>query len=127
MSTDGEVLVLDDEGIVCDRIKEHLGKKGFLVETYTESRTALDRLENRTFDVVVTDLKMSGPTGLDVLRFVKQQSPATQVIMITGYGSIETANEAEIVGAFDFICKPFALDDIYTLVKKAVKKAKKLR
>jgi DNA-binding NtrC family response regulator len=127
VSTSGEVLVLDDEAIVCDRIKEHLGKKGFLVETYTESQTALDRLENRTFDVVVTDIKMSGPTGLDVLRFVKKRSPTTQVIMITGYGSIETANEAEIVGAFDFICKPFALDDIHTLVKRAVKKAKKLR
>jgi len=127
VSTSGEVLVLDDEAIVCDRIKEHLGKKGFLVETYTESQTALDRMEHRSFDVVVTDLKMSGPTGLDVLRFVKERSPATQVIMITGYGSIEAANEAGIVGAFDFICKPFALDDIYTLVKKATKKAKKLR
>jgi DNA-binding NtrC family response regulator len=127
VSTSGEVLVVDDEAIVCDRIKEHLGKKGFVVETHTESQTALDRLEHRTFDVVVTDLKMRGPTGLDVLRFVKEHSPRTQVIMITGYGSIETANEAEIVGAFDFICKPFALDDIYTLVKKAVKKAKKFR
>ena len=127
MSTSGEVLVLDDEAIVCERIKEHLGKKGFLVETFTESPNALERLQQKNFDVVVTDLKMNGPTGLDVLRFVKKQSPATQVIIITGYGSIETANEAEIVGAFDFICKPFALEDIYTLVKKATKKAKKLR
>jgi DNA-binding NtrC family response regulator len=127
VSTSTEVLVLDDETIVCERIKEHLGKKGFLVETFTESPKAIERLAAKTFDVVVTDLKMAGPTGLDVLRLVKKQSPATQVIIITGFGSIETANEAEIVGAFDFICKPFQLEDIHTLVKKAARKAKRLR
>jgi DNA-binding NtrC family response regulator len=127
VSTSGEVLVLDDEAIVCERIKEHLGKQGFLVETFTESPTALDRLVEKTFDVVVTDLKMKGPTGLDVLRFVKEHTPRTQVIIITGYGSIETSNEAQIVGAFGFICKPFQLEEIRVLVSRAVKKAKKLR
>jgi DNA-binding NtrC family response regulator len=127
VSTNGEVLVLDDEAIVCERIKEHLEKRGFVVEAFTESPKALDRLAAKTFDVVVTDFKMAGPTGLDVLRLVKQRSPATQVIIITGFASIETANEAEIVGAFDFICKPFQLEDIHTLVKKAARKAKRLR
>jgi DNA-binding NtrC family response regulator len=127
MSTNGEVLVLDDEAIVCERVKDHLEKNGFTVEAFTESPNALKRLEEKTFDVVVTDFKMKGPTGLDVLLFVKRHAPATQVIMITGFASIETAGEAEAVGAFGFVCKPFQLEDIQALVKKASRKAKKLQ
>lgn len=127
MSTNGEVLVLDDEAIVCERLKDHLGKKGFEVETFTESAAALKRLTQKSFDVVVTDIKMKAPTGLEVLRHIKEHWPATQVIMITGFASIEAANEAEIVGASDFVCKPFHLKEIHELVKKAVKKARRLR
>lgn len=126
MST-AEVLVLDDEEIVCDRVKEHLEKKGFRVETFTQSTKALSRLGEKRFDVVVTDLKMSGPTGLDVLRHVQEHSPATEVIIITAYASIEVANEAEIVGAFGFVCKPFQLEEVHKLVKAAAKKAMKQR
>jgi len=120
-----EILVLDDEQIVCDRLKEYLEQREMEVETFTDSRLALERLAERGFDVVVTDLKMNGPTGLDVLRHVRQHNPDTRVIVITGYATIETAKEAEIVGAFDFICKPFQLQEMYTLIKKAAKKARR--
>ena len=95
-----DVLVLDDEAIVCERVKDFLEKKGCAVETFTESTAALERLKARPFDVVVTDFKMDGPTGMDVLRIVKEGGYPTEVIMITGYASIETAHDAEAIGVF---------------------------
>jgi len=120
-----QVLVLDDEDVVCDRLKEHLEKRDFEVETFLDSQTAIDRLAEKTFDVVITDMKMEGPTGLDVLHFIRRQSPATQVIIITGYGSIETIREAEYGGAFEFINKPFTASAIEALTRKAAKKARR--
>lgn len=122
-----EVLVLDDEAIVCERLKSQLEKSDFNVETFTDSQMALDRLTEKTFDVVVTDLKMEGPTGLDVLHFVRDHSRGTQVIIITGYASMEAAREADYTGVYEFIQKPFRLDKMAGMVKKAAKKAVKLR
>ena len=121
----GDVLVLDDEPIVCERLKEHLEKKSFRVETFTESQAAIDSLGKGTFEVVVTDLKMKGPTGLDVLHYVREHSHGTQVIIITGFASMEAAREAEYGGVYDFIAKPFKLETMATLVKKAAKKARR--
>jgi pyruvate,water dikinase len=121
-----EVMVLDDEATVGDRLKEFLEKKGMAVETFVSSQKAIQRLEQKRFDVVVTDLKMQGPDGLDVLVAVKKRSPSTQVILITGYATIEAARGAEAVGAFDFILKPFELADLHKLVKKAAKRSSRL-
>ena len=127
MENRAEVLVLDDEEIVCERLKGHLENNGFQVETFTESQGAIDRLSEKSFDVVITDLKMEGPSGLDVLRFVRDRMQGTQVIMITGYASIEAAREADYTGVYDFILKPFQLEEMGKLVKKAAKKAIKLK
>lgn len=121
-----EVLVLDDEEVVGERLKAHLEKKDFRVEAFTDSQEALDRLAAKRFDVVITDIKMEGASGLDVLHFVRRQSPSTQVIVITGYGSIENIREAEFSGAFEFINKPFTSDAIETLTRKAAAKARKM-
>jgi len=120
-----QVLVLDDEDVVCERLKAHLDKKGFEVETFTQSQTAIDRMAQKAFDVVITDVKMEGPSGLDVLHFVRRESPGTQVIVITGYGSIEAIREAEYGGAFEFINKPFTMKAMEALTLKAAKKARK--
>ena len=119
-----EVLVLDDEPIVCERLKDYLEKKGISVEIFTESQKAIERLKEKTFDVLITDVKMQAPTGIDVLTIVKKESYKTEVIVITGYSSIETLRQAEFIGAFKFIAKPFQMSDIYQLVKKAAKKAR---
>ena len=124
MASEIEIMVLDDEPTVCERLQEFFTKKGMAVETYGDSQTAINRFAEKRFDVVITDLKMKGPTGLDVLMFVKQQSLPTQVIIITGYATMEAARGAEAVGAFDFINKPFRLNDMHSLVKKAAKKAR---
>lgn len=119
------VMVVDDEQIVCDRLREHLEKNGFQVDTATDSARALAALEAKRYHVVVTDLKMAGPSGLDVLHNIRQRGYATQVIIITGYGSLESAREAEAVGAYDFLNKPFELKDLTKLVKNAAKRARR--
>lgn len=126
MSVRGEVLVLDDEPIVCERLKEDLERRRFRVETYTDSRAAIERLGGKRFDVVVTDLKMAGPNGLDVMHFVRRQGRGTQVVIITGYGSIEAAREAEFSGAFEFISKPFQMQDLARVVARAAAKGRRL-
>jgi DNA-binding NtrC family response regulator len=67
---------------------------------------------------------MQGPTGIDVLTIVKKESYKSEVIVITGYSSIETLRQAEYIGAFEFIAKPFQMSEIYHLVKKAAKKVR---
>ena len=122
-----EVMVLDDESIVCERVKDFLDKKGILTETYTDSQSALNRIKEKSFDVIVTDVKMEGPSGLDVLMKVKRENYPSEVIMITGYSPFESYREAEAVGVFGYITKPFKMDDLYQSIKKAAKKAQKNR
>jgi DNA-binding NtrC family response regulator len=113
-----KVLLVDDEPIVCERLKPALEKLGFYVESYTESQKAVDRVREEGFDVLVTDLKMQKPDGLEVMDFVKQHSPSTKVIIITGFATVETATETMKSGAADFIAKPFKIRDLCDLIVK---------
>ena len=110
------ILILDDEPIVCERLKPALEKSGFEVETYTDSQKVIDRLMEEKFDVLVTDLKMQGPDGIDVLRFAQEHAPATKVIIITGFATVDTAREAMRSGAVDFIPKPFKITQLRDLI-----------
>jgi DNA-binding NtrC family response regulator len=125
MHPNTEVMVLDDELPVCERLKDYLEKRGMEVETFVDSNAAVERLGQKRFHVVVTDLKMKGPTGLDVLVTVKRENLPTQVIVITGYRTIEDTRAAEWVGAFAFLDKPFRLEELGDLVEKAAKRARK--
>jgi len=123
MPEEKSVMVLDDEPIVGARLRPPLEKQGFTVEVFTDSTAALQRLGERTFTVLVTDIKMRGPSGMDVLRAVKESAPKTQVIVITGYATIETNHEAEALGACHFVAKPFTMKELVKLVVKAAKAA----
>jgi|ERR1035437_5503416 DNA-binding NtrC family response regulator len=123
MLTNIDVMVLDDEPTVCERLKDFFEKDGMKVETFTESSKAVERLAQQRFHVVVTDLKMKGPTGIDVLVAVKNQKLPTEVIVITGYRTMDATRAAECVGAYAFLDKPFHLEQLRDLVKKAAKKA----
>lgn len=125
MSNKAEVMVVDDEAIVGERLRDHLEKKGMAVEVFTSSREAIDRLKEKSFDVIVTDIKMEGPSGIDVLLQVKKIAPTSEVIMITGYGDFATFRESEAVGAYDYILKPFKLEDVAKKVAKAASRARK--
>jgi DNA-binding NtrC family response regulator len=123
MAKNIKVLVLDDEEIVCERLKEFLEEKGIEVEAFTDSQKAISRMEEEKFNVVVTDLKMAGPTGMDVLRFIRDKLPSTKGILITAYGMMEQYREAQLLDAFEIVHKPFQMAELYKLIKKAAKRA----
>ena len=116
-----EVLLLDDEPIVGKRLKPALAKIGCNVEVFEEPKKALERIDQKEFDIVVTDIRMDEVDGLQVLEHVRQSSERTQVIMITGYAMMAVAREAMEKGAFDFISKPFKPDDLRKVITKAAK------
>ena len=116
------ILILDDEPIVCKRLKPTFQKMGYEVETFTDSASALARLKETTFNIVITDLKMEGADGMQVLMGVKESRPETHVIVITGFATLETAKESYRQGAFDFVAKPFKLGDIVDCVKRIEEK-----
>jgi DNA-binding NtrC family response regulator len=121
MSEQLEVLLLDDEPIVGKRLKPALAKIGCNVEVFEEPAAALKRIDQKKFDVVVTDIRMDEIDGIQVLEHVTEKSPRTKVIMITGYAMIALAREAMEKGAFDFIAKPFQPDDLRKVIAKAAK------
>ena len=115
------ILILDDEPIVGDRLKPALEKDGSQVEIFVDPKLALDRLDAKEFDIVVTDLRMDDVSGIQVLEKVTAKSNRTKVILITGYATLEVARESLTKGAFDFIAKPFKLGEIRETIKKAAK------
>jgi DNA-binding NtrC family response regulator len=116
------ILVLDDEPIVLKRLGPALEKAGFTVEVFSRSSDAFNRVQETTFDIVITDLKMEGLDGMQFLTKVKERSPSTEVIVITGFATMDTARESFQKGVFDFLAKPFKLGEIMETVKKAEKK-----
>ncbi len=118
--TPARILVIDDEAIVGKRLKQILEKMGFKVETETSPVPALEKISQIPFDVVVTDLKMKEMDGMQVLDRVNQISPDTKVIIITGYAEPATAKLAFEQGVFDFIRKPFRLDEIKQVIMRAI-------
>lgn len=114
-----EIMVLDDEAIVGSRLKPSFEKAGYAVESFIDSRKALERLREKHFDIVVTDLKMANVDGMEIHRFAKEQSPDTVVIIITGFATVETARKALQSGVYDFIAKPFKISQLREIIEKA--------
>ncbi|MFP3911472.1 MAG: response regulator [Desulfobacteraceae bacterium] len=119
MSERLSVLLLDDEPIVGRRLGPALAKIGCNVEAFEDPKKALERIDQKTFDVVVTDIRMGEIDGMQVLDRVRSKSPRTKVILITGYAMMELAREAMDKGAFDFISKPFKANDLRQVVARA--------
>lgn len=113
------VMILDDEPIVGKRLGPALAKHGFEVEVFTDPTEALARIDEEVFDIVVTDLRMEGVDGIQILEHIMSSSKNTRVILITGYATVEVAREALVKGAFDFIAKPFKPKDLRAVINKA--------
>src|SRR3990172_9389966 len=116
------VLIVDDEKNLLEFLNIMLAQEGYDVAVAFGGKEAVDILKNNEFDVVVTDIKMPRVNGLEVLKFIKENSPDTIVIMITAFASHETAVEAMKAGAYDYITKPFNNDQIKLVIKKSVEK-----
>jgi len=119
-----KILILDDEPIVLKRLKPALEKSGYDVEAFSRSLEASSRIMEQDFDIVITDLKMEGLDGMEFLSRVKDRSPITEVIVITGFATMDTAKESFKKGVFDFLAKPFKLGEIKDVVAKAEQKIK---
>ena len=115
------LLVIDDEAIVGKRLLQVFGKLGFDVDVFDSPAPAMEAAAARPFDIVITDLKMEGMDGMEVLTKVRQLNPATRVIIITGYAQPETSEEAHRLGVFDFISKPFRLEQLKESIFRALK------
>ncbi len=115
------LIIIDDEPIVGKRLKQVFSKMGFQVEIFTNPISALEFMENNPFDIVVTDFKMEELDGMEILSRAKQLNPKARVIIITGYAKPETAKEAFKSGVFDFMVKPFRLDELKEAVSRAAK------
>lgn len=122
-----QVIILDDEPIVCKRLKPGLEKVGYEVEAFTHSVDAMERIKEKEFDIVITDLKMEGFDGMQFLTEVKSRSKTTEVIVITGFATMETAKESFQKGVFDFIAKPFKMGEIQEIVRRAEMKVRENR
>jgi DNA-binding NtrC family response regulator len=115
-----KILVIDDEDIVRTSCSRTLAPVGFEVHLSRNGIEGLKALEQGQFDLVLTDLKMPDMDGIEVLRKIKEGWPAVEVIIITGYQTVDTAVKAIKLGAFDYIEKPFTPDALITAVSKAL-------
>ncbi len=116
------IMVIDDEKIVGDMAKMSLEQEGYLVETFLNAEPALARLQAQKFDVVVTDLKMKGIDGMEVLRTVKRLYPETRVIMITAFANLDAAIEALRADVHDFFPKPVKIKELKESIRRALER-----
>ena len=116
MNSKLEILVLDDEEIVCTRLKASLEKAGYVVEIFTDSREAKNRIEQHKFDIVVTDLKMAHIDGLQLFQMAHDKWPGCEIILITGFATVEVTREALHKGVRDVIAKPFKIADFIKII-----------
>lgn len=121
MEASYNILVIDDDAFMRDACQQALTKHGHSVTVAKSGREGLAVLENWSFDLVLLDLKMPGEDGLFVLTKIQDLDPEAIVVMISGYGSIETAVQAIKLGAFDFIAKPFTPDELLKLVNRVLR------
>lgn len=114
------VLVVEDDSTLAFALKEMLADHGYAISIAKDGDEALRIFRHKPFDIIITDLKMPGISGIELLKRAKEISPSTEVIVVTAYGSIETAIEALRLHAFDFILKPYPMNRLIESVKKAL-------
>ena len=113
-----KIMVIDDENIVCSMTKAVLEQEGYRVETFSSAQPALNRLKEEKFDLIITDLKMKGIDGMEILKTIKTESPGTKVIMITAFASLDAAIEALRGKVDDFFPKPIKFSDLKACIRR---------
>ena len=122
-----KILLVDDYIPSRNVLEDCLEGDGFCIVTAENGLEAIHALENESFDLIITDLKMPGATGIEVLRRAREVNQDVQVIIITGYASLETAIEAIKAGAYDYMTRPFRLDEIRVVVDNACEKIRLMK
>ncbi len=121
------VMVVDDDAETLALLREIVAKEGFEVETAEDAETALRRLEQWQPELVITDIHMPGMDGLALLAAVREKEPDIPVVLLTAYGSLKTAVDAIKAGAFDYLSKPFVVEDIRLVVRRALEHTRLVR
>src|ERR1043166_9748739 len=116
----GRILVADDHDALRRGLVRGLADAGHEVEEASNGNAAIERLHDGYYDVVLSDLKMGGSDGIEVLKTTKALHPTTAVILMTAFGSVNTAVEAMKVGAFDYVQKPFEIEEMELKIEKAL-------
>ena len=116
------VLVVDDEEAVLDIVEEFLSLEGYVVKGVGSARQALQQIRFEPYDVMLTDLKMPGMDGLELIKEARATNPELSLVMMTGFGTVDTAIEAMKLGAFDYLLKPFKPDDVVEVLERALSK-----
>ena len=115
-----DILIIDDEPLMRISISDALKVEGYNVMSAETGGEGLKSIKNNSYDVVITDLRLPEVDGVQILKSCKQISPRTKVLMITAYGSVDTAVEAMKIGAYDYITKPFSMDEFILTVKRLI-------
>jgi len=115
------ILIIDDEPLMRISIADALKAEGYQVKVAATGSEGVDCIKKEQFNIIISDLRLPGLDGLQVLQTCKEVSPRTGVIVITAHGSVETAVEAMKMGAYDYITKPFSMDELLLIVKRLVK------
>jgi putative nucleotidyltransferase with HDIG domain len=116
------VLVVDDEKFIRDILADFLGMEGYVVRTAEDGSSAINELGRARYDMVISDLKMPKMGGLELLREVSRAHPDTLTVIMTGFGTVETAIDAMKRGAYDYILKPFKVEEIVHIVQRGIEK-----
>jgi len=114
------LMVVDDEQVIRDVLSDFFTSENFVVESISSAEDALKELESKHYDLVLTDMKMPGLSGIDLLEQIRERKLDTLVIIMTGFGTVDTAVAAMKLGAFDYINKPFKLDELIQVIRRAV-------
>jgi DNA-binding NtrC family response regulator len=121
MTENPSILIIDDDEAIRDSCSQALKKDGYRVKTSKDGIEGLRLFKQESFQVVLLDLKLPGADGMEVLSKIKEENPETPVIIITAYATIESAVEAMKRGAFNYLAKPFSLEELRVITKKALK------
>jgi len=116
----GKIIIVEDEESILTMLSEFLSNNGYIVDPFIESKKALFALKGNEYDVMITDLSMPHIDGLQLINYIQKEYLNTLGIVITGYGSLDTAISAMRWGAFDYILKPFKFDEVLTVIESAM-------
>jgi DNA-binding NtrC family response regulator len=116
------ILVVDDEIVICNSVRKILAGAGFNVEYANTTEEAVKKLENKKYALVLVDLRLPTVGGVELLRQIKESWPGLKTVVITGYASIDTAVETTRLGALSYLSKPFTPDELNSTVKEAIQK-----
>jgi len=118
--SEGDILVIDDQETMCNLLRDSLSERGYKVTVAQKAKDGLKHIRKSSFNLTITDLMMPEMDGIEIIRRIKEFDIDNMVVVITAYPSFETAREALRLGAFDYITKPFNLEEIFFVVKRAV-------